>query len=702
MTIGKADSLALPGDRPTTTAAARARVVIALLVGCCIGVVGLAILGQAPQVPALEFTQSGHWVYSSGLQAALHVDGATGQVDAQASVPGAAEGSQVVQGDTSGFVVGRSRVTEFSKSTLSVTSGANTPAPETPVALEVVGGPYLVYRNAGQVVRLGDPLATVPAGGPVADPVATSDGTVWVLREDNGALCELPRGTTELTCPARLPQGHTGELTLVADQPAVLDLTGGDLRPVGADGLGTATPLGVKLSAAARVADNAVDGRLAVLDPGARKLVLIDTAGRDTPVAVTLPGNGTFTGPVAVAHTVAVVDQTSHQVLTYDSQGKHTGTTPVPGASGSPRLTTGQDARIYVDSPDGSHVLVVNGQNGSVVDVNVDGQAPGTPSGGRPAGHAQTTLPPSTSTVDSPPPVANATPPGAPGDIVAVAGDGSARVSWSPAKPNGAPVTGYRISWSGGSMAVGGSTLHATVTGLTNGTPYVLTVVAENSTGRGAGASSASVVPGRAADAPGVSATVSGSQLNVSWTTPNLHGAGLVHYLVTATGQGERVVSGTSTSYTGLTGTVTVTVRAVTQYGSSGGLLTGGTGSRQVSMPAATAAPTVKITDVRSWDGALYVTVNANGMGGAATCQATFLGVSSPWTSCSGSTRLTISNVSWFGSVTVDVVIKNPVGTGSDSWTGTPPTEAPSAVFWFSPTLLAGLRRPKKKKKDKS
>ncbi|HEV3359964.1 MAG TPA: fibronectin type III domain-containing protein [Pseudonocardiaceae bacterium] len=663
MTIGSVDSLALPGNR-RMTGAGRARVVIALLVGCCIGVVGLAVLGQAPQVPGLDFTQSGHWVYSTGLQSALHVDGATGQVDAQAGVPGAAQGSQVVQGDSSGFVVGRSRITEFSKSTLSVSSASDAPAPEVPVGLEVAGGPYLVYRNAGQVVRLGDPTATVPAGGPLANPVATSDGTVWLLREDNGALCDLPRGSIELACPARLPQGHTGELTTVGDQPEVLDLTARVIESVGANGLGAGMPVGITLSATARVADNAVDGRLAVLDVGERKLVLIDPAGRSDPVTVPL-GLGTYTGPVAVSHTVAVVDQTSHRMLTYDSRGKQTGTTAVPGPDGSSRLAAGQDSRIYVDSSDGSHVLVVNGQNGSVVDVNVNSQSSGTPAGGRPSDSQAASSP---STVDSPPVVANATPPGAPSGISAVAEDRSARVSWGAAKPNGAPVTAYRLSWSGGSMTVGGSTQHAIVAGLTNGTAYVFTVTAANSAGAGAAASSGSVVPGMAADAPSVSTSVSGTGLSVSWTTPDLHGAGLVHYLVSVTGQGEQAVSGTSASYSGLSGTVSVTVRAITQYGSSGGLLTGRAGSRSVSLPTVT-APTVKITGVRSTN-ALIVTVDA--AGGAATCQANFLGAVSAWTACSGSTDLTISNVFWAGSITITVTIKNAVGSSSDSWTGTP------------------------------
>lgn len=604
MTSEQADPLASPKNR-RLTAAARSRVVIALLIGCCLGVVGLAVVGQAPQAPALEFTQSGHWVYSSGLQSALHVDGATGQVDAQANVPGAAEDSQVVQGGSSGFVVDRSRITEFSKSTLSVQHAVDPPTPETPVALEVAGGPYLVYRNAGQVVRLGDPTATVPAGGPVANPVVTTDGTVWLLRIDTGALCDLPRNTTQLTCLARLPAGHTGELAVVGDRPVVLDLTGGMMQPVGASGLGAGAPLGVQLSAAAQVAGNAVDGRLAVIDQ--RNLVLIDTAGLTnrpaaTPVTVALPQDGTFTGPVAASHTVAVVDQTSHRVLTFDSRGRSANAMSVPGSAGTSRLAVGQDARIYVDSPDGSHVLIVNGQNGSAVDVDVNGHARTAPSASRhPAGVA-------TGSTTAPPSPAN-----------------------------------------------------------------------------------------RAADAPTVGATAdSGGQLTVSWTAPNLHGASLVHYLVSVPGQGDRTVTGTSTSYQGLTGTVTITVRAITRYGSTGGLLTGNPGTHQVTMANATGPATVKIVSVRSVSSNLIVTVDADGKGGPATCQATFLYVSSAWVPCSGVTEVTISGVSWFGSITITATANNSVGSGTDSWTGVP-TVSSSFVFWFGPALLAGTRRPKKK-----
>lgn len=613
MASGKTDPLASPEKR-RFTGTARTRVVIALMLGCCLGVIGLAVVRQPPHQPGLEFSQSGHWVYSTGHESALHVDGATGQVDAQANVPGASEGSQVVQGDGSGFVVDRSKITEFSKSTLSVQGSANPPAPEAPASLEVAGGPYLVYRNAGQVVRLGDPTATVAAGGPVTGPVATSDGTVWLLRSDNGAVCELPKITTQLTCPARLAPGHTGQLTVIGDQPVVVDLTNGVMQRASADGLGTAVPLGFQLPGTVQVAAGAVDGRLAILDPTQRDLMLIDTAGLDgrpaaVPVTVKLPSDGTFTGLVAVSHTVTTVDQTSHEVLTFDSKGQPTGTAPVPGSAGPPRLTAGQDDRIYVDSPDGSHVLVVNGHNGSLVDVNVNDRAPSAPTAEQAAGQP----------AEQPP-------------------------GRAPARSTTAP-------------------------------PPILH---------------------QAADAPVVDASVDSSgQLNVTWTAPNLHGANLVHYQVSVAGQDDRVVTGNSTSYQGLSGTVNITVRAITRYGSAGDLLTGSAGGRQVTT-GPTAAATVEILNVSSSPSGLVVTVDADGKGGQATCQANFLGATSAWVPCSGTTQITIPNTYWFGVITVTATAQNSVGSGTNSWTGSPNAYSGS-VLWFGPVLLAGMRRRNKK-----
>ncbi|MFD2414735.1 fibronectin type III domain-containing protein [Amycolatopsis pigmentata] len=686
------------GSRPRRLlgTAVRGRAAVVVLLVSCVAVVCMALTGNVPLPPGLQFIQIGHWVYNTASQSAYHVDGATGQVDARASVPGAAQGSQVTQGDRSGYVVERSRITEFSKSTLSVENSAVPPATEEPVVLEVTGGPYLVYRNAGQIVRLGDSTAAVAAGGPVSDPVATSDGTVWIHRIDNGAICELPKDAILLSCSARLPQGHDGALSRVDDQPVVIDTTARSLSPVGKDGLGDAADIGVELRPTVQIANSTVDGRLAVADPDRSQLHLIDASGllKDSPVAkpvsVGLPAGSRFGGPVATAHTVVLVDQTRNDVLTYDSSGALKSTKKIPGPGGASKPAAGQDGRIYVDNPDGSHVLVVDGKNGSTADVDVDAQSHRTPisvpnPGPQPEIQQQAPPPagPQTNT-------ASATVPGAPRDVSAIVGGaGSVNVSWSAAPSNGARITGYVVSWPGGSTRVEGSSGGTTVTGLTSGRSYVISVAAENSAGRGPAASARSVTLGQAADAPVVTANASQGQVSVSWTAPALHGANLVNYQVSVSGQGTRSVSGTSTTFTGLTGTVTVTVRAITKY-DAGAQLTGAPGTRQVTIPAG--PPTVKIVKVhgQSQGGNLVVTLDANANGAASTCMATFISVNSAWVPCNGTTTITFSNAFWAGSVPVKATIKNSEGTGTDSWSGDP--SAGFVFLLFPTTLLAGAR----------
>ncbi|HEY7148810.1 MAG TPA: fibronectin type III domain-containing protein [Gaiellaceae bacterium] len=104
----------------------------------------------------------------------------------------------------------------------------------------------------------------------------------------------------------------------------------------------------------------------------------------------------------------------------------------------------------------------------------------------------------------SPPvtPVATPTPPGAPSNVLGVAGDRSVALSWTaPTSDGGRPITSYRITPYIGSNAqtpvnTGSASTSFTVTGLTNGTTYTFTVAATNSIGTGAAsAASAAFTP---------------------------------------------------------------------------------------------------------------------------------------------------------------------------------------------------------------
>ena len=77
-------------------------------------------------------------------------------------------------------------------------------------------------------------------------------------------------------------------------------------------------------------------------------------------------------------------------------------------------------------------------------------------------------------------------PPDSPTNVTAVAGNAQATVSWSaPSFDGGSVITGYTPTSSPGGLtaSVDGSTLSATVTGLTNGTSYTITVTATNAAG---------------------------------------------------------------------------------------------------------------------------------------------------------------------------------------------------------------------------
>jgi fibronectin type III domain protein len=488
--------------------------------------------------------------------------------------------------------VGDSRITEFGKSSLEVTDHYDAPGTD-PIELAAAGGPYLVYPDAGKVVRLGRGAQIIPVGGALGQPVATSDGTVWLPRTSAGLLCQLPRDADRVTCPIRLPKGHSGAMSVVDDQALFVDTTADTVHTVDGDGLGEPTALGVDVSDDARVASTDASGRLVILDQKAHRMHLVDTTGETKPVHVDMPGDH-YTGPVATGSVIAVVDQQTGTLNTYDTDGAEREKTPLPQESGTPRITRGEDDRVYVDGAQGEHVLVVDRDGGvAQVPVVVDGKpatteadedrehdddvAAGPPQQGQPQQPPQQTPPPQPPVQEAPqdtgPPEVSASPPGAPPGVQAVPGDAAATVSWGAAPDNQSAITGYTVSWPGGQTTVGGGARSATVPGLVNGTSYVFTVTATNAVGTGPGASSNPVVPNLPATAPGAPASITvfyyNGTANLSWTPPADLGTGtLAHYLVGVTGMPSVTVPPDQTSYTyeGITttGPGTITVQAVT------------------------------------------------------------------------------------------------------------------------------------------
>jgi hypothetical protein len=498
------------------------------LVIAVVATVTLAVTGAAKQMPGLEFVSPGHWIASPALGLILHVDGATKQSDAQVKVPGVQPGSQVLQDESRGYVVGKDDVTIFGKSTLSVESTA--PLPVTggkAVQLTTAGGTYLIYPERGQIVRFGLEQQVVSAGGPLGPAVATSDGTMWVHRTDSGALCKLARGATNLPCPAVVPAGHTGGLTVSADKVLFVDTTADTVSTVSEKGLGPAVKLGVDAPPNARIAPVDAAGKIAVLDPATNRMHLVDAHVDDKgalaeprqPASVQLPA-GEYDGPSVSGESVVVLDHKNNSVRTYDNEGHEKHNTPIPPENGKPVLHRGEDARVYVDGGEGKHVVVVD-KDGSVSPVPITGEKKPDehrkpvpppaeppvekpsdkpsdrpvppPNTGRPVPPPVQTQPPRTAQPPQTPPPIPVTPPGMPQNLqVAISTKQvDATVTWSAAPANGAPVTAYHVSWQSegggraGNQVVSGSTFSYVIKDIWKGTdyPFTVSVVAQNSAG---------------------------------------------------------------------------------------------------------------------------------------------------------------------------------------------------------------------------
>jgi hypothetical protein len=167
---------------------------------------------------------------------------------------------------------------------------------------------------------------------------------------------------------------------------------------------------------------------------------------------------------------------------------------------------------------------------------------------------------------------APATAPSTPSDVVASgasspsAGDSEMSLSWTAPAANGESITSYTVTPTPACPACSGLTPSAagtTVAGLTPGTSYTFSVVANNLVGpSAAGTSNSETAPATVPNAPsGVTVTqastaVAGDgQVTLSWAAPAGNGDPITSYTVTPSPTcscGGLTLSGTSTTVTGL------------------------------------------------------------------------------------------------------------------------------------------------------
>jgi hypothetical protein len=576
----------------------RSRLATVLVSTVCVTAVVLGLLtATSTLTPAVAFAQTGHGVVNTAERAVVHVDSGTAQVDARVELPAdVGEPLFALQGDRQGFVVSRNRVAVFGRSTLTVDTTIPVEFDEVPVGIETVGGPYLVYPSAGTIVRLGVPPLSLPVGGPVERPVWTDDGTVWLHRPDNGSFCALRAGADALDCSAGAAPGEPGGLSITGDLPAFVG-TRQDAAQIIEAALGAPVGLGADVAEAGLLADRDTEGRLAVVEPGANRLVLTDSGGVPTgraggaAISVDL-GVGEFTSPIASRGVIAVLDVAANRLLTFDTAGRLLSTTDLPPGS-PPRLTRGGDGTIYVDDASGASTHVV-GVDGTVTSVATGGLPPASvavaapperrsPVAPPPTFRGPTDLPTLPGTGNQPPtpgvlpintgggPQPTANPPDEPTGVAARLQADAVIVTWLPVDGAGRPVI-YTVRANGGNPQTTAATT-LTYVGLAPGQSFTFQVQA--TAGGMAGPESAPsnpiTIPVAAPVPPGnLRAAIIGpfgevTTWTASWTEPELGGAELVGYEV-ETGGTTQTVTGTSAQIqTPHCASHTVTVRTISR-----------------------------------------------------------------------------------------------------------------------------------------
>jgi hypothetical protein len=211
--------------------------------------------------------------------------------------------------------------------------------------------------------------------------------------------------------------------------------------------------------------------------------------------------------------------------------------------------------------------------------------------------------------------------PGAPANVSAVAGNGSAVVTWSPPANGGSPITSYTVTPYVGSIAQNSATVtgnppatSTTITGLTNGTAYTFTVAASNAIGPGpASAGSASVTP-NATSPPVLDARVSVNVSGKTATTPPFStaqaGETLVAF-VASDGPGTAGAQGSTVSGAGLTWKLDS--RANTQYGTAE--------VWSATAPSALASVTVTATETKTTYDQMLTVMSFEGSSGVGAAQ---------------------------------------------------------------------------------
>ncbi|MCW2948318.1 MAG: hypothetical protein JWR24_5035 [Actinoallomurus sp.] len=475
-----------------------------------IGVVGVlcaaaVVFGVGMASAKYHLADVGGWLASSKKGELVHVNGLSGKVDGKITLSGSTghpmkviqQGGVVLIVDEVTHVVSR-----VDPAHLNVVQGATYRGAAGMQVVSGSGAAYALDQVKGSVQRL-DPMTLATLGnplgltGPIGAGAIDARSVLWVPVPADGNAASVRSG--QAGQPVGI--GKTGDdlaLTIAAGAAVITDFTTAESVIIGPDGTQMKVKLPSTVSEAGRgtvMAPASTDGQLVPLLAGGSLIVLNSGNGSLSSVSLQLPRHR-LAPPQALGQKVYIPDQSSGSLLVYDAAtNRMDQQVPVTGRPGQLDAFV-KDGLLWVNGPDTSKAVVVDGAGGHrpvqkyspdvpggannpIPKIGNPGGDQGQPKSGHRGNYPRLPRIPLLHKPDPP----KVTPPGAPSNLRAAAQpDGSIKVDFQPG--GGARTTGFRLLTPTGLTAApkqigpGGPDYTFTATGGTCGTEYQFAVAA--------------------------------------------------------------------------------------------------------------------------------------------------------------------------------------------------------------------------------
>jgi YVTN family beta-propeller protein len=457
-------------------------------------------------------------------------------------------------------------------------------------------------------------VATVTVGfGPSGVAVSPDGSRVYVPNADSGSVSVIDTSNNTVVATVTGLPGPSGVAVSPDGSRVYVPNVGGNSVSVINSSNNTVVATVTVGSGPRGVAVSPDGSRVYVPNVGGNSVSVINTSNNTVVATVTV---GSFPNGVAVSpdgSRVYVANNGAGSVSVINTSNNTVVATVTVGSNPSGVEVSPDGSRVYVANQGGNSVSVINTSNNTVVATVTGLSLPFglavSPDGSRV--YVANNGAGSVSVIDAGLPV---TAPAAPTSLNATPGNGSASIAFTAGADGGAAISKYQYQVGSGSWTDAvGTTSPISISGLTNGTNYLIKLRAVNSAGDGAASDAVSVTPRTVPSAPSsLVATAGVGSASIAFTPGADGGAAITKYQYKVGNGSWTDAVGTSSPITvsGLTNyaTVNIRLRAVNAAGA-------GAASAAVSVTPRQEGPAVTAATPSGRTG-IVVTFNLNPLPG--------------------------------------------------------------------------------------